>query len=168
MGRLQEDAAAKRWRKWLPWLVASNYVLIPLGYCAKPWASFVGWEYGALIIRLRRDFLKQKGKDYGTVGFTLGHLIVLSKHGDNPLVQTHELHHCEQQEASGLTGLVVGLACLASGQPWWASALLWALTPAAMYLSASAVAWMRGEDKYRGNFWEEGARAMAGRGCKQR
>lgn len=162
----QEDqVAAKRLRWLMPFLVASNYLTIPLAQLARPWAKSVEFKHGVCRVVLDRVFLRQKGPDRGVVGWCLGHLNVLSEAGDNTRTRSHELHHVEQQESAALTGLVLGALFSALCKALWPLLVLWVGLPILHYFASSAVSWLRGEDAYRGNHLEEGARAAAGDGC---
>lgn len=76
-------------------------------------------------------------------------------------LQAHEHIHCEQFEAAGLFVSFVALwALLGAIKPWLALAV-WVCGPWLYMAVGYAVAWLRGEDPYRGSHNEEAAYALA-------
>lgn len=77
------------------------------------------------------------------------------------MLQDHEHQHCEQYEGASVLSFV--LACIAyvfTCHPL-AAFLLWSLGPWLSMLAGYAVAWLRGEDPYRGSINEESAYALS-------
>lgn len=77
------------------------------------------------------------------------------------MLQDHEHQHCKQYE--GMSVASSALACLAYGltRQILAAFLIWSLGPWVSMLAGYAVAWLRGEDPYRGSSNEESAYALA-------
>jgi len=93
-------------------------------------------------------------------GTSLGHGIFYgASPGAAERVRAHEHVHVEQFESSMFWSFVNGLWVGAVGH-WWMGLLVWWLGYFGMAAGGWAVAWLRGEDFYRGSAHEEAARAQ--------
>lgn len=76
-------------------------------------------------------------------------------------LQDHEHSHSEQYEAAGLIGSLVGLCAFLGAVAPWLGVVAWVGVPWADMGAGFVVAWLRGEDPYRGSHNEEAAYALA-------
>lgn len=77
------------------------------------------------------------------------------------VLQEHEHQHCEQYELACFAGTTIALIALALGVPWFVAFALWAPAPWLYMLAGFVVAWLRGEDPYKGSSNEESAYALS-------
>lgn len=75
-------------------------------------------------------------------------------------LQGHEHRHCEQYEVAGLIGTLIACFAFFNAVVWWLALLAYVGTPWAIMGAGYAVAWLRGEDPYRGAAHEEAAYAL--------
>lgn len=119
-------------------------------WCLSP-GAFYG-HTGMLLVRPRPGSRLAKSWRYST---TFGHVVFWHcDHGTDVL--NHEHAHVRQFEAMCVAWWLI---CLVSWC-WWlplAGPLAWYL----IYFSASLAAWLGGRETYRGNTFEEAARAEA-------
>lgn len=90
---------------------------------------------------------------------TLGHGIIYSKLAGEK-TKKHEGHHVEQFETAMLSSLFLSVIGVIFGLKLIPFLLIWNLGAAMLYLSATIIAVLKGEDLYRGNVLEKGAYAV--------
>jgi len=127
------------------------------------WGESGAWNgNGVYIVRLREGTWFAK-KYAGWGGTTFGFGIIVTKTADDAII-AHEMVHVEQFEDATVGGFFLGLIALAIVHSWWGIGALfacWMLAVWAVYFSGTLVAWLRSEpNAYRGNAWEEAARAI--------
>jgi len=76
-------------------------------------------------------------------------------------IQAHEHRHGEQYEAAGLASSCVSLWGFLGAVEGWLALAVWVCGPWLYMGCGYAVAWLRGEDPYRGSHNEEAAYALA-------
>ena len=132
------------------------------------WGARLSWLDGLWVELRERSWLDRTwGRRW--LGFTLGHGgVIAAGRGGGPGADTeterHELVHTEQFEVVMLIGFVMGLVCAvtalvdgcccAAVTSWL---LVWLGSWPLGYAAAAAQAYLRGEDPYTGNAWEESA-----------
>ncbi len=125
------------------------------------WGDKLWWRDGVLFTRLRSTSWPMRSWYRGWGGTNMGgYAVMLAPNGDNETTIRHELHHTEQQEASALAGLMVGIIAASIAHTGWGVPIFfmcWISAGWFAYLGAMLAAWLRGENSYRGNHLEEGA-----------
>ena len=130
------------------------------------WGSTLFWHEGVPVVRLASTSWplnadKKWGGWYrGWAGTCFGHFIMLSDDADE-FTLAHEMRHHEQHDANAVGGLIAALPIFPF--QWIVALLVWLLMPFVAYLGALIVAWLRGENPYRGNHLEEAAYDAVGR-----
>lgn len=130
------------------------------------WGSTLFWHQGVPVVRLASTSWplnpdKKWGGWYrGWAGTCFGHFIMLSDDADE-FTLSHEMRHHEQHDANAVGGLIAALPIFPF--QWIVALLVWLLMPFVAYLGALIVAWLRGENPYRGNHLEEAAYDAVGR-----
>lgn len=124
------------------------------------WGKKLEWREGVVLFLLKPKSWPLRTWFKKWSGMCLG-LMIFLRHFRRKLFN-HELVHTEQFQGQALAGLFVGGAVVFLGHPLVGIGMGLAL-PVLLYLCASAVAWLRGEDSYRGNVKEEAARAITRR-----
>lgn len=76
-------------------------------------------------------------------------------------IQAHEHRHTEQYEGAGLLASLMALYGFLWGFHVWPAMFVWVVGPWAYMGAGYVVAWLRGEDPYRGSHNEEAAYALA-------
>lgn len=156
-------------RTWFVYLftLATDFlgVLVALAY--KPFGAehyrFERPLKGAGLWALTCDVPWLPGR-YGAITIT-PHVILYRKGRRLPSgwsrIQAHEHRHGEQYEAAGLCSLFIALWAFLGAVECWLALGVWVGGPW-LYMGAGyAVAWLRGEDPYRGSHNEEAAYALA-------
>jgi hypothetical protein len=124
------------------------------------WGRALFWHQGVPVVRLDSKSWplnadKKWGGWYrGWGGTCFGHFIMLSDDADE-FTLAHEMRHHEQHDANAVGGLIAALPVFPF--EWWAGLMFWSCAPLFAYLGALAIAWLRGENAYRGNHLEEAA-----------
>lgn len=123
------------------------------------WGESMRWHDAVLVTVLSAKSWPMRSwyKNWG--GTCFGYGIMLAPE-QGPSVLAHEQHHVEQNEAASIGGLILGLIVLLLTRSWeglGAMIFCWVATPWFAYIGALLVAWLRGENAYRGNHLEEGA-----------
>jgi hypothetical protein len=94
-------------------------------------------------------------------GTTLCHGGWLAPNMTGTLIEDHEQVHVEQYETAGLIfGTYTFMWCCFEPELWFWGLASWAVMPFLFMLSGFAIAWLRGEDPYRGSVNEEAAYAI--------
>jgi len=130
------------------WLVVLLFRLL--------WGGKITSEGGCLVLRMSADGWPVRTWYRNWGGTTLGHAILVNPRREVSKLVFHELRHVEQYEGFSVAGVVFGLVFLLLGHPLAAVSSA-ALAGFLCMLSAMTVAWMRGEDFYRGSATEEAA-----------
>lgn len=177
----------KPWRRILTFLVSLPNDLL-VGWPAILlvwlfWGEHLRWEGEALVCQLKRTswparswyrikvagkYVQKKDGTWQTWGgTTLGHAIFYGPGrtlGGAPEfygpLQRHEHVHVEQLEVIMLHAFIVGTSAWLAGADWWIGAAIWATGYLLMGATGWLVAWLRGEDPYRGATHEESAYAQ--------
>jgi hypothetical protein len=122
------------------------------------WGKKLEWKEGVFVFLLKPKSWPLRTWFKKWSGMCLGLLIFL-RHFRRKLFD-HEKVHTEQFQGQALAGLIIGSALALRGFSVVESVVVGLSLPVLLYLCASAVAWLRGEDSYRGNVNEEAARAI--------
>lgn len=120
------------------------------------WGTALRWEDGVLRVTMREGSWPVRTWYARWGGTTIGHAVVMRESAPYS-TYLHELVHVEQCQAAGILGVFLALGALVGGV-WWLAIAWWCLTPALVYAVSGLAALARGEDFYRGNVQEEGAR----------
>ena len=126
------------------------------------WGRDLSWHSGVLVVRLAPDSWplnpsKKHGGWYAKwAGTSFGHGIMLHDTASDVALR-HELRHTKQTDSNTVAGLL--LAIPVAFESWWMAAIVWVTMPICAYVGAMLIAWLRGEDPYRGNHLEEAAYA---------
>jgi hypothetical protein len=123
------------------------------------WGESMRWDNAVLVTVLSEKSWPMRSWYQKWGGTCFGYGIMLAPN-QGPTVLAHELHHVEQNEAGTVAGLLLGLLVLLLTQSWQGLAAMivcWITFSWFAYIAALIVAWLRGEDAYRGNHLEEGA-----------
>lgn len=100
-------------------------------------------------------------------GTTLCHGGWLAPGMTGTLIEDHEQVHVEQYETAGLIfGTYTFMWFCFEPELWFWGLASWAVMPFLFMLSGFAIAWLRGEDPYRGSVNEEAAYAITEKGEK--
>lgn len=132
-----------------------------LGFLATavvmPWAGALDWRSGCLVAVFGEDSWPCRTWYRRWNGTALGHFILLHPRAANDeLVLYHELRHVEQYETFSVLGAAAFVLLLSLGHVFPAVAA-WILSGFLGMIAAMGVAWLRGEQPYRGSFLEEAA-----------
>jgi hypothetical protein len=133
--------------------------------CRAAWGRGLRWNRGLWCIVKSGSWLARVPMR-GAHGVTLGHGgLILEGHEGGPGIDTeieyHENDHVEQYEVVELFAAVAAGASLAAGANWILCLAMWLVAWPLFYALSVFVAWLRGEDPYRGSCLEEGTYARS-------